>query len=421
MAHKIFLITKSFPYGNTESSFVTLEYNCIREKFEVTVLAAETDMVTEKTYSGAINAEQIRSESGIWEKAFSFIRFLLTKECYIEIADIVKTHKSVVKRIFRAFMFGTAAETFFRRFVKATKISRETEAIVYFYWYDYRCFGLTMHKEKYPHIKIIARTHGYDLYDARELYGRQFFKEQMDRKLDRLIFAAEFAKEYYLNRYSKLDGRKYPLHRLGVSDKGMTLELRQSGWKPDTFLLLSCSHTITIKRVERIIEGLSLVKAHNTIHWVHFGSGEQFTRIQEYANQKLNNHNNVTFEFAGEVPNDEVLRFYREHYVGAFITTTSTEGGSPVSVQEALSFGVPVIATAVGELSVMVQENGILLSENPSAEEVADAVEKICDLYGTAAYYNMCQKSLNLFKDKFDAEKNYKEMVQELEQLAEEK
>lgn len=420
MAYKIFLITKGFPYGNTENSFVTREYNCIKEKFTVKVLAAETDVTAKKTYFGAIDAKQIRIESSILEKLFSLGRFLLKRECYIEIKDIVKSREYVAKRIFRALMFGTAAETFYKRFVEVTKITPETEAIVYFYWYDYKCFGFTMHKRKYPNIKLIARTHGYDLYDARELYGRQFFKEQMDRKLDRLIFAAEFAKKYYLERYSKQDGKKYPLHRLGVSDMNVTVEQRKLKLMPDTFILLSCSHTIAIKRVECIAEGLSIIKEHN-IHWVHLGSGEQFNQLREYAKQVLGDRKNITFEFTGEVSNDKVIQFYKEHYVGAFITTTSTEGGSPVSVQEALSFGIPIIATAVGELPVMVQENGILLSENPDAEEVAAAIRRICSLYGTDTYYEMCGKSLNIFKDKFDAEKNYREMVRELESLTEEK
>lgn len=68
----------------------------------------------------------------------------------------------------------------FSEFQKVTGLTSETKVIVYFYWFNYKCLGLTIHQREYSGFNIIARTHGYDLYDARELYGRQFFKEQMD-------------------------------------------------------------------------------------------------------------------------------------------------------------------------------------------------------------------------------------------------
>lgn len=94
---------------------------------------------------------------------------------------------------------------------KKTGLNKNTHVLLYF-MVDFKCFGLAMHKHKFPHIKIIARTQGYDLYDYQELYGRQFFKPQTDAKLEKLIFAAQFAKEYYLERYGKWNSDKYPLY-----------------------------------------------------------------------------------------------------------------------------------------------------------------------------------------------------------------
>lgn len=420
MTYKVFLVTKGFPFGNSESSFITAEYDHIKEKFDVTVIATEVDKQEKQTYPQNIDTIRMDTENCTWRKISSLIRFLLKKEFYLEIKDIIKTRTLTAKRIFRALMFGTAAEVFFQNFKKVAGLTSETEAIVYFYWFDYKCLGLTMHQREYLGLKIIARTHGYDLYDARELYGRQFFKEQMDRNLKRLIFAAGFAKEYYLQRYSKKDSKKYPLHRLGVSDKEITGRQRRE-WLPENkFLLLSCSNAIQIKRIELIAEGLSFINDRE-IKWVHIGNGEQFTYLKDLAKQKLESNTNITFEFLGAVPNEKVIQYYRDHYVGAFITTTSTEGGSPVSVQEALSFGVPVIATAVGELPVMVQDNGVLLPENPTAQEVAEGILRMREVYGTDIYFKMCDRSLEIFHDKFDADKNYEAMAEELLLLANEK
>lgn len=417
---KVYLITKNFPYGNEEKAFLEPEFLRLKRKFNIDIIMTEEDSGLSKIENKEVNLIHISERRSIFEKIISLSRFLMEKDCCIELKNIIKSGKYIGKRFWRALMFGSCAETFYRRFRKKTGINKDTEAIIYFYWFDYKCFGLTMHKKEYHNIKIISRTHGYDLYDMREKYGKQFFKEQMDRELNRLVFAADYAKQYYLKRYQKKDGKKYPLHRLGVCDKGITEKMKKEQYTPDTFLILSCSHTISIKRVELIIEGLSLVKNEN-IQWVHIGDGKGFSKIQCLADQKLRDKDNVVFTLLGAVPNEKVIQYYRDHYVGAFITTTSTEGGSPVSVQEALSFGVPVIATAVGELPVMVQDNGVLLPENPTAQEVAEGILRMREVYGTDIYFKMCDRSLEIFHDKFDADKNYEAMAEELLLLANEK
>lgn len=411
----MYLITHDFPYGHTEDSFVKPEYAYLRDKFHVTVIAAEVGKTEATACDNGLEASIIPTNQSLPDKFISLLRFLCEKDCYAEMAAIIKDGQQVFKRIYRALMFGTAAETFYRRLQKKTGLNKNTRALFYFYWFDYKCFGLAMHKHKFPNIKIIARTHGYDLYDYRELYGRQFFKPQTDAKLEKLIFAAQFAKEYYLERYGKQDSKKYPLHRLGVAEKNMSAEIRRTEYT-DEFLLLSCSNVIPIKRVDLIIDGLSVIEGKK-IKWIHIGGGNELDRLQNLAQKRLGKKDNIQFEFADILPNDKVIIFYKEHYISCFITTTSTEGGSPVSVQEALSFGVPVIATSIGELPRMVSGNGILLSENPTGEEVGRAIEHMAEIYSTEEYFTMCEQSLRIFRDKFDADRNFSILADELEQI----
>ncbi len=413
MKPDMYFITKEFPYEHGEDSFVKPEYPYLCEKFNVLVIAAEIAKDGKELQEEGIRACSISMSQGLWDKVISLLQFLCEKDCYTEMAAIIRSRQMILKRICRALMFGTAAETFYRRLKKKIGLNSSTNALFYFYWFDYKCFGLTMHKHKFPNIKIVARTHGYDLYDYRELYGRQFFKSQMDAKLDRLVFAAQFAKDYYLERYQKPDNGKYPLHRLGVEDKNISVDVRKNKYKKD-FLLLSCSSVVNIKRIDYIIEGLSTI-TNTRIRWTHIGGGDMLLALQEMARQKLGD--NIQFEFLGNLENAEVLEFYRNHYVSCFITTTSTEGGSPVSVQEALSFGVPVLATEIGELSLMVERNGVLLNDNPTQEEIGTAIEYMVKIYGTEEYFSMCEQSLRIFKNKFDAVQNFDSIVKELEQV----
>jgi glycosyltransferase involved in cell wall biosynthesis len=63
--------------------------------------------------------------------------------------------------------------------------------------------------------------------------------------------------------------------------------------------------------------------------------------------------------------------------VDVFINISMSEG-VPVSIMEAQSFGLPVIATDVGGTKeIMTATNGILLPSSPTIVEVADAMEYI--------------------------------------------
>lgn len=414
----LYLITQDYPYGPIEDSFVKPEYPYLCERFQVSVIAAELSVPEERvpkheTDRQKIKACMISKKQSTGEKLLSLMRFLCEKDCYTEIAAIIKSRQKIPQRIYRALMFGAAAETFYRRLKRKISLTKDTQAVFYFYWFDYKCFGLTMHRHKFPQIRIVARTHGYELFDERELYGRQFFKPQMDAALDRLVFAAQYAKDYYLSRYQLTDSEKYPLYRLGVPDRKVTVEERKKAQSGEELLLVSCSGTGRIKRIDRIIEGLSAV-TDAKVHWVHIGGGEELDALRSLAEEKLKDKPDIRYEFTGTLTNGDVIAYYQTHYVSCFITTTETEGGSPVSVQEALSFGVPVIATAVGELVQMVDGNGILLSEKPAGEEVARAVEQMAACYGTEEYFRMCGRSLEIFRERFDERRNFTAFAEEL-------
>lgn len=407
----MYLITQDFPYGHSEDSFIGPEYSYLCRQFHISVIAAEVAPTSELLSEEAVKVKGIKARviptrQNIAEKLFSLLCFLFNKDCYIEIVSIVKSKEKVFRRIFRALMFGVAAETFYRRLKKVCHLEKDTQALFYFYWWDYKCLGLTMHKRRYPHIRIITRTHGYDLYDEREMYGRQFFKPQMERELERVIFAAHYAKQYYLNRYIKRDNIKYPVHCLGVQDPKVNLD----EGKNQIFHIVSCSSAIPLKRIELIIEGLCRI-TDIEIKWVHLGDGCELDRLKDMARIKLGK--NIDYNFAGNILNQDVIDYYKENNVNCFITTTSTEGGNPVSVQEALSFGIPIVATAVGDIPRMVDNNGILLSENPTGDEVAQAIRQIATM-DNAAYIDFRKNSYRVYCRNYNAEINHHRLMEDL-------
>lgn len=406
---KLYLVTKTFPIGNGERAFLQYEAELLKKTFDLTIVVTELDDDGSENKKDDGHVITILKNATFFRKIISAIAFVCKEEAWEEFFRIIREGKMVRKRLGRALMFGTAAETFWIRLKNACNICKDTNAVFYFYWWDYKCLGVTIHKKKYPHMRVVTRTHGYDLYDERELYGKQFFKKQMERNLEKIFFISEYGKTYYEKKGGCNNEQKYVLSRLGVVEQVLDVDRTEEG-----FLLVSCSNVIPLKRLELIVEGLSLV-SDISIRWVHFGDGEKMEEIKEMAEALLGAKDNVSYTFAGRVDNPIVMDYYRDNPVSCFITTTSTEG-NPVSVQEALSFGIPVIATAISDIPLMIDGNGVLLSEDPEPREIADAIHTIASVSETERL-EMKKKSYEIWSRDYNAEKNYTRFVELLSKV----
>ena len=154
--------------------------------------------------------------------------------------------------------------------------------------------------------------------------------------------------------------------------------------KEDCVVLVSCSNLVDVKRVHLIIR--ALMRCRPKVHWYHFGDGELREKLEAKA-KALPDH--VKYTFMGYRANEEVQRFYAEHSIDAFLNVSQSEG-IPVSVMEAESYGIPIVATDVGGTSEIVHngENGILLkvdfTDGDLLSAIRDVVEK-ADQYRAAA------------------------------------
>ena len=168
---------------------------------------------------------------------------------------------------------------------------------------------------------------------------------------------------------------KFDLSRLGVKDYGVINKRSLNG----AFHVLSVSQVHPRKRIKEIHEALLTFATMNTdvnVVWTHFGDGPYFKHLLEFAHTV--NVQNFKIECKGRVPNTEVMSYIISNTgIDVFINLSTSEG-VPVSVMEAQSFGIPVIATNVGGTSeVMNSDNGILLSANPTNSEVVEALSKV--------------------------------------------
>ncbi len=122
----------------------------------------------------------------------------------------------------------------------------------------------------------------------------------------------------------------------------------------------------------------------------------------------------MKYKFHGTLSKSEIYDFIDKNNAHVLVNTSWSEG-LPVSIMEAMSFGIPVIATNVGGNREIVEhkKNGILLSDNPSAEEVANALRKIYQLPETS-YHELCSNAYQTWNEKFNNIKNNVSFINEI-------
>ena len=138
--------------------------------------------------------------------------------------------------------------------------------------------------------------------------------------------------------------------------------------------LVSCSNVIPIKRVDLIVKALSEVK-NISIEWIHFGDGELLEKIKSDAEKLLKPCKNISYSLVGRVQNNDIMKYYSENSVDAFLMVSESEG-NPVSVMEAMSFGIPIISYDICNMSNIVKGCGILIPENATYETLSKSIEE---------------------------------------------
>ncbi len=116
----------------------------------------------------------------------------------------------------------------------------------------------------------------------------------------------------------------------------------------------------------------------------------------------------IEWNFLGKKSNPEVKQYFEKNSVDVFINTSESEG-VPVSIMEAMSYGVPVIAPNVGGVAELVSNDyGFLLSETASVTEIAMAIVEMAQ---KCKQTDVRMRAKNKIISDYDANHNYKNFI----------
>lgn len=409
----LIIITRGYPYNAEELSFLVQEMDILKNYYNIKIIAKYN--VEERDPSDCeYPYESCSNKLSIFSKILFLLKTLIDNRIWKEFISLLKKNSfniRAVRHVVSECFFSKNLELSIKKCL--SKIPDGEEIIFYSYWYDYTLLALT--KLKHENVIIFTRMHGFDLYNERCAWGCQCFKEQLEDKIDRIIFISEYGKKYYQETFAsnKIANTKLTVNYLGV---------REQEYKPyqehEVLRLLSCSSLVPLKRVDKIIEALSLIN-DVSIEWTHIGDGRTKDILQEKAKSLLDKKENIQYSFKGYLESNEVFEFYKNHYIDYFILLSDTEG-LPVSIMEAMAFGIPVIASNVGGVGEIVNcSNGYLVENTESAEEVAQVIKGFYNL-PINEIAKMRENAYITWKEQFNAKKNAEKLVEIIEEMSKE-
>lgn len=250
-------------------------------------------------------------------------------------------------------------------------------------------------KERVPALRYATMAHGWDLFEHRRAEGTIPYRGYQMQQVDRVICIAASGRDHLRERYPE-HGDKVFLEHLGTRDHG------PAPWAPAPVLrLVSCSYLRQPKRIDRLADALLHVR--RAVHWTHFGDGPLRSALDAVI-ERLPEH--VAVDLKGNVSNAEVLQWYRNNPADLFMHCSDKEG-LPISLMEAASFGIPLVANDVGGVSEVVHaRTGVLLPAQADPTEWARLLDdERTDRMLAAGFRAEVRK---FWKEVFSSEDNYR-------------
>lgn len=401
------IFTSSYPCDHSpERVFLETELKILSERFEKIILVPKTcsekrlpilpDIELDRTYAASLQ------RIGVFHAVWNIIRSSFFYE-ELRSRPAILLQPSALARLARYLVVAMQTRAWVLAWSKRTGHD-QSNVLFYTYWFDSAAMGIGLAKTEIPLLKVVSRAHGYDLYEDR--YGVPYLpcRTQALERVDLVFPDSKAGVDYLHNLYPDFRS-KVEMALLGVEE---SVE-KSSASSDGVFRIVSCAVIRPVKRIELIMESVAWaarMRPSQRFEWHHFGNG-QLPDAREDLQRRADEifPANARARLPGYTNQEELLKLYREKPVDVFINASESEG-TPVSIMEAISCGIPVIATAVGgNREIVTPQNGLLLSSNPEPEEIARAFFSLIDNPTDAMEKR--KGSYKMWMEKYDAKKNF--------------
>ncbi|NND73429.1 MAG: glycosyltransferase [Ilumatobacter sp.] len=397
---RLLVITQSFPFGN-RIDFLEDEIGALADAFDTITLAPTSPAGECNDLPDNVDVDMTLCPRLTRGRR---LRSLLSFPAVRLAAREMRLHARTMARprqLARALLSvgGAAAVT---RWYRETAVGSGRPSVVYSYWLTESVLGI---RRADPSVPIVSRVHGGDLFLERHPGNYIPQHESLLRACSAVASVSDRGHSYLVERY--------PMHR----DR---LHVRRLGTRPfpasspsadSTVRVVTCSSLTAVKRPVLAAEAIVRLAEDRNVVWDHFGDGPLRPEVERvvgeaHAGARSPGRGSLRFTLHGAVPNTDVAEHFESHAVDVLLNTSSSEGVA-VSMMEALSAGVPVVATAVGGTPEIITDgNGRLVPPDPDAARIAEAIAVVADDPGPAV------ARIEFWRRHYAASSNYEQFAQ---------
>lgn len=268
-------------------------------------------------------------------------------------------------------------------------------------WYAGTAFAMGKFAMDYPGIHVVSLAHSFEVDPLKTDNIRALYRGIYHDRLDKVSFISHNVRDIFLEEVAR---------PLGLRTDNV--EVTYLGTKkrfPDVFnpiqesqaiRIVTCSHMVPIKRLDLLFEALDRM-VETPIAWTHIGTGDEMGRLQAMVANKQ--HENLYVDFRGQMTNRSIHELYATRPFDMLINVSKSEG-IPVSIMEAIAYGIPVIATNVGgNAEIAFKPFGFVLPANPTFAEIIEAIEFVKSDISPQEYFRT--QGYQHYVEAFDADK----------------
>lgn len=403
---EIVILMNHYPF-KTGETFFDNELKILSKKFnKVTIITGEKNTNAElfnlpRNVTFHIVNREYRKYRSVLVSLIKIFSLKTLKELLFAVRGLnQKINFDLIKRIFIYYVVSERNINWIKKNIK-----KDNEQIIFYsYWLSVNAYTLiNLKKIGFTNV-LVSRAHGFDAFIDR---GYLPFRRELYSELDEIYFVSKNAmdsfKENILVKNKEKLASLYNFN-LGVEKEDMDLLNPNKNKNEPFFHIVSCSSLINLKRIDLIIESLKLLEGYQ-IKWTHFGDGP-LKNIYNKMICEVFGDSTISIELKGRVENSQLLKYYQSVHVDLFMNSSDYEG-VPVSIMEALSYGIPVIARDVGGNNEIVYSyiNGIII-EDPLPENFAKAIKYFINL-DDSVMEDYKKNAYLIWLDKYNALDNY--------------
>ena len=359
----LIFITCSYPYRRfTEPSFIRPEVEALCSEFDrvIFVPVMETDEA-DTLPANAIVYRELTGRLPLWRRIAGMASINVWKNVFADrrhIHSLKDLRGSIATSVYVKYYRGKLLKLI------ADMNIEPTDTLIYNFWFTASALASTM----IDGVRSLSRAHGHDIYPEQGVYLSHSLRDRALEKLLKVYVASEAGANYMRECYPDKAEKIITAH-LGSRDPEGLNPNKMDG--DDEISLLCVARTEPVKRVPmmyNLLKAWAESRPDLKIRWIYIGNGSEMPTVKELVTKE--SVPNLTVELLGAKNNHEVHHIMSTRHIDAMLLTSSSEGGAPIALNEALSYGLPSIATAVGGVPEIVsQEVGALLTPYPTADE----------------------------------------------------